>query len=161
VLSSQDDGGKRYGGLTVEAAVLVEGGSVCAAEDWAPGTIVHCRTTCTRGSPFFPVTGLNVTMHVSVAGPEGLKQQQRQQQRHQTTNQPSTQGNRKTNERVNRLHRLSDHWPSDRISVLLATVECLCRGGAEGCGCRGGQETEKSPRESEEEAEVRCSMAHG
>jgi len=57
----------------VEAVVLVEGGgSVWVPEDCAPGTIVHCRTTCTRGSPLFPVTGVNVTMHVSVAGPEGV-----------------------------------------------------------------------------------------
>jgi hypothetical protein len=56
----------------VEAAVLVEGGSVCVSEDWAPGTTVHCRTTCTRCSPLFPVTGVNVTMHVSVTGPEGV-----------------------------------------------------------------------------------------
>jgi hypothetical protein len=55
----------------VEATVLVEGGSLCP-EDWAPGTTVHCRTTCTRASPLFPVTGVNVTMHVSVTGPEGV-----------------------------------------------------------------------------------------
>jgi len=67
------------GGEEVEAGaededveVLVEGGTVCAAEDCAPGTITHCRTTCTRGSPLPPVTGLNVTVHVSVAGPEGV-----------------------------------------------------------------------------------------
>jgi hypothetical protein len=58
--------------LTTEAAVLVEGGSVCDPEDCAPGVMIHCRTTCTRGSPLFPVTGVNVTVHVSVAGPEGL-----------------------------------------------------------------------------------------
>jgi len=51
----------------VEATVLD-----CAPEDWTPGTIVHCRTTCTSGSPFFPVTGVNVTVHVWVAGPEGV-----------------------------------------------------------------------------------------
>jgi len=56
----------------VEATVLVEGGSVCVTEDWAPGTTVQCRTTSTRGSPFFPVTGVNVTVHVSVAGPEAV-----------------------------------------------------------------------------------------
>jgi len=37
---------------------------------WEPGTTVHCRTTCTRGSPFDPVTGVNVMVHVSVTGPE-------------------------------------------------------------------------------------------
>jgi len=69
-------GGVEEGGASedkdAEATVLVEGGSVCVTEDWAPGTTVHCRTTCTRGSPLVPVTGLNVTMHVSVAGPEGV-----------------------------------------------------------------------------------------
>lgn len=35
-----------------------------------PGTIVHSRTTFTRGSPFDPVIGVNVMVHVSVAGPE-------------------------------------------------------------------------------------------
>ncbi len=43
------------------------------AEDWAPATMVHCRTTCTRGSPLFPVTGVKVRVHVSVAGPEELQ----------------------------------------------------------------------------------------
>jgi hypothetical protein len=57
--------------MVVDAVVLVDkvpellGG-------WAPGTTVHCRTTCTRGSPFDPVTGVNVTVHVSVAGPESV-----------------------------------------------------------------------------------------
>jgi len=127
-------------------------------EDWTPGTTVHCRTTCTRGSPLFPVTGVNVTVHVSVAGPEGLQQQQR----HQTMNQPAHKGPqlKRENERVNRLHRLSDHWLSDRTSVLLATVECLRRG-AEGCGCCGGETDEKGPGESEDNPEVRYSMAHG
>jgi hypothetical protein len=131
-------------------------------EDWAPGTTVHCRTTCTRASPLFPVTGVNVTMHVSVTGPEGLQQQQQQQQ-HQTMNQPAHKRpdtSKRENERVNRLHRLSDHWLSDMISVLLATVECVGRG-AEGCGCCGGQTDEEGPSEREENPEVRYSMAHG
>jgi len=54
----------------VKVVILVEGGSTCVPEDWAPGTTVHCRTTRTRGSPLFPVTGVNVRVHVSVAGPE-------------------------------------------------------------------------------------------
>jgi len=55
--------------VVVDAVVLADkvpellGGS-------APGTKVHCRTTCTRGSPSDPVTGVNVTVHVSVTGPE-------------------------------------------------------------------------------------------
>jgi len=83
--------------------------------------------------------------------------------RRQTMNRPAHKGNRtgKKHERVNRLHRLSDHWLSERSAVLLATVECLRRGGAEGCGCCGGQTDEKSPSESEEKPEVRYSMAHG
>jgi len=48
------------------------GGSVWLPEVWSPGVMVHCRTTCTRGSPFFPTTGVSVIMHVSVAIPEGV-----------------------------------------------------------------------------------------
>jgi hypothetical protein len=48
----------------VEATALVDAGGVCVSLDWTPGTIVHCRTTCTRDSPFGPVTGVKVTMHV-------------------------------------------------------------------------------------------------
>ena len=121
LLTSQDNGGRR-GGLTVEAVVLVEEDSDCVLDDCTPRTTEHCRTTCTRGSPFFPTTGLNVTVHVSVAGPAGL-------QRHQTANQ-HTQGTthqreKKEHERVNRLHRLGDHCLCKLIPVLLATVECL------------------------------------
>jgi len=45
--------------------------------DWeaAPGVTVHCRTTCTRGSPFDPVTGVNVSVHVWVTGPALLQQE--------------------------------------------------------------------------------------
>jgi hypothetical protein len=110
------------------------------------------------------VTGLNVIVHDSVAGPEGLQQQQQQQQQqHQTMNQPAHKGDpsKRENKRVNRLHRLSDHWLGDRISVLLATIECLRRGGAEGCGCCGGETDKKRASESEEKPEVRYSMAHG
>jgi len=35
----------------------------------SPGVAVHCRTTCTRGWPFGPLIGVNVTVHVSVTGP--------------------------------------------------------------------------------------------
>jgi hypothetical protein len=43
--------------------------------DWeaVPGVTVHCRTTCTRGSPFDPVTGVNVIVHVWVTGPALLQ----------------------------------------------------------------------------------------
>jgi len=61
-------GGEEVEDRDVEAAVLVEGGSVCVveaeAEDWTPGVTVHCFTTFTRDSPLFPVTGVNVTVHV-------------------------------------------------------------------------------------------------
>jgi hypothetical protein len=42
-----------------------------ALVDWeaTPGTTLHCRTTCTKGSPLAPVTGVNVMTHVWVAGP--------------------------------------------------------------------------------------------
>jgi hypothetical protein len=45
--------------------------------DWeaAPGTTVHCRTTCTKGSPLAPVTGVNVMTHVWVAGPALLQRE--------------------------------------------------------------------------------------
>ena len=68
-------GGRKQGGLTVEVAVLVEEDSDCVLDDCTPRTTVHCRTTCTIGSPFFPTTGVNVTVHVSVARPAGLQQQ--------------------------------------------------------------------------------------
>ena len=128
-------------------------------EVWSPGTMVQSCTTCTRGSPFFPVTGVNVSMHVSVTGPEGL---QEQEQKHQTMNQ-HTKGRKqleKNDERVNNLHRLRDHCVSDWFSVLLATVECLRRG-AEGCWCWCSRDqTEKVPSESEEKPKVRYSMTH-
>jgi len=41
-------------------------------EDWAPGAKLHCRTTFTRGSPFDPVIGVNVMVHVSVTGPASV-----------------------------------------------------------------------------------------
>jgi len=31
---------------------------------WDPATSLHCLTTCTRGSPFGPVIGVNVMVHV-------------------------------------------------------------------------------------------------
>lgn len=45
--------------------------------DWgaAPGTTVHCRTTCTKGSPLAPVIGVNVMTHVWVAGPALLQRE--------------------------------------------------------------------------------------
>jgi hypothetical protein len=43
-------------GLTVET-VEVEGA-------WDPATSLHCFITCTRGSPFGPVIGVNVIVHV-------------------------------------------------------------------------------------------------
>lgn len=69
-------------GLTAEVVELVDavpeslGGS-----ETEPGTIVHCRTTFTRGSPSDPVIGLNVMVHVSVAGPELLQHQRMNQYR--------------------------------------------------------------------------------
>jgi hypothetical protein len=74
-LTSQDNS-EQAPGRTVEATVLVDAGGVCVSLDWTPGVTVHCRTTCTRDSPFGPVIGVNVTVHVSVAGPEGLQQHQ-------------------------------------------------------------------------------------
>jgi hypothetical protein len=51
----------------LELDVVVE-----VLRDWvsAPGTWIHCRTTSTRGSPFAPVTGVKVNLHVSTTGPE-------------------------------------------------------------------------------------------
>jgi len=48
-------------------AVDVEVGDVEVVVD--AGVTVHCRTTCTSGSPFDPVTGVNVIVHVWVTGP--------------------------------------------------------------------------------------------
>jgi len=58
-------GGVEEPELDVDVVVEVLGGWVPA-----PGTCVHCRTTSTRGSPFGPVTGVKVNVHVSVTGPE-------------------------------------------------------------------------------------------
>jgi hypothetical protein len=48
-----------------------------ALVDWeaTPGTTLHCRTTCTKGSPLAPVTGVNVMTHVWVAGPALLQRE--------------------------------------------------------------------------------------
>ena len=39
----------------------------------APAVSVHALTTWTRGSPFDPVTGVNVKVHVSVTSPPALQ----------------------------------------------------------------------------------------
>jgi len=62
----------KHEGLTVEAVELLE--------DWAPGAKLHCRTTFTRGSPFDPVIGVNVMVHVSVTGPASLQRHRRMSQ---------------------------------------------------------------------------------
>lgn len=38
----------------------------------APAVMVHDLTNWTRGSPFAPVTGVNVRVHVSVTGPASV-----------------------------------------------------------------------------------------
>ena len=67
-----------------EVDVVVDGGgeeAVVNADDelladWEAAVTLHCRTTCTRGSPFDPLTGVNVIVHVSVTGPSLLQQQE-------------------------------------------------------------------------------------
>jgi hypothetical protein len=66
-------------GLTVETIELVDAGGRLL-EDWAPAATLHCRTTCTRGSPFDPVTGVNVMVHDSVTGPASLQQHRKMNQ---------------------------------------------------------------------------------
>jgi len=53
--------------MTAGGAELAGGGG--AFEPEPPPFTVHCRTTLTKCSPFGPVTGVNVTLHVSVTGP--------------------------------------------------------------------------------------------
>ncbi len=43
----------------------------------APAVTVHDLTTWTRDSPFPPVTGVNVMVHVSVTGPASLQSRAR------------------------------------------------------------------------------------
>ena len=65
-------------------SVVVDGGSevvkVDAVDevlaDWEAAVIVHCRTTCIRDSPFGPLTGVNVIVHVSTTGPASLQQRE-------------------------------------------------------------------------------------
>jgi len=49
-----------------DTELVVETEDDVKAVDWggAPATIVHCRTTFTRGSPPGPVIGVNVIVHV-------------------------------------------------------------------------------------------------
>jgi hypothetical protein len=56
----------------VDAACELLGGWEPGMGGWEPETTLHCRTTCTRGSPFGPLIGVNVIVHVSVTGPESL-----------------------------------------------------------------------------------------
>jgi hypothetical protein len=49
---------------------LVDGGAV-------PSTTTHCRTTCTKGSPLGPVTGVKVIVHCWVTGPAELQRERR------------------------------------------------------------------------------------
>ena len=66
-----------------EREVVVDGGGEeveANADDellagWEAAVSVHCRTTCTRGSPSGPLTGVIVIVHVSVMGPASLQQQ--------------------------------------------------------------------------------------
>lgn len=60
----------------VDVEVVVDGGAEEMVDellpDWATADTVHCRTTCTRGSPFGPLTGVIVIVHVSVTSPESV-----------------------------------------------------------------------------------------
>ena len=89
-------GGLELGaGVEVDVSVVAAGGG--GADDWgggmdvdagggggadpgllgggggAPAVSVHALTTWTRGSPFDPVTGVNVKVHVSVTSPPALQ----------------------------------------------------------------------------------------
>lgn len=73
-------------------SVVVDGGSevvnVNAVDellaDWEAGVTVHCRTTCTVGSPFGPLTGVSVIVHVWVTGPALLQQRELVDSKHQS-----------------------------------------------------------------------------
>jgi len=53
------------GKLVVDSGSLEDGGG-------APSVTLHDFTIWTRGSPFGPVTGVNVKVHVSVTGPASV-----------------------------------------------------------------------------------------
>lgn len=72
-------------GLTVETMELLDAGGGLL-EDWAPAVTLHCRTTCTRGSPFDPVTGVNVIVHDSVTGPASLQHRRMNQYKKDSSN---------------------------------------------------------------------------
>lgn len=66
VLSEVVDGGSEVVKVDALDELLV---------DWEAGDTVHCRTTCTRGSPVGPLTGVSVIVHVWVTGPAALQQE--------------------------------------------------------------------------------------
>jgi hypothetical protein len=59
-------GGVEDGGVAEPVSLELEEGGV-------PADTVHCLTTWMRDSPFRPVTGVNVRVHVSVTGPASLR----------------------------------------------------------------------------------------
>lgn len=54
------------GGAAGPEALELDGGG-------EPAVTVHALTTWIRDSPFAPVTGVNVRVHVSVTGPASLQ----------------------------------------------------------------------------------------
>jgi len=69
VVADEDGEERETDDKDVEAMELVDAVSELLG-GWEPGTTTHFRTTCTRGSPFDPLIGVSVMVHVSVTGPE-------------------------------------------------------------------------------------------
>jgi len=65
VVVLESGGDVEDGGVADPVSLELEGGGV-------PADTVHSLTTWTRDSPFCPVTGVNVRVHVSVTGPASV-----------------------------------------------------------------------------------------
>lgn len=66
VVVPESGGGVEDGGVADPVSLELEGGG-------RPADTVHALTTRMRFSPFDPVTGVNVRVHVSVTGPASLR----------------------------------------------------------------------------------------
>lgn len=113
----EDGGGMEAGGVADPGSLGLEGGG-------APAVTIHALTTWMRGSPFGPVTCVNVRVHVSVTGPAPLQLCQRVPRR------------RTCHARLSSLHSLRGKWQRGRLPILL-TREMGLGGGPGGCRCCG------------------------
>lgn len=119
---AEEGGGMEGGGVADPGSLGLEGGGALAVT-------IHALTTWMKGSPFDPVTDVNVRVHVSVTGPASLQLCQR------------VPRGRTCHARLSSLHGLRGKWQRGRVSVFL-TIEVGLGGGPGGCRCCGRQ-TEK------------------